>query len=219
MGQKPVNGWTMPVFFSLALLAPLGFGTFRAIEIITVGDWRPVFVADHVDRLPLFLHVTGAGLFMLLAVLQILPGTRARHPRWHRKAGKFAFAFGLVGAVSGLWLTLAHPGISGPILYWGRAIASAAWFIFLLLAVGAIKRRDFRAHGRWMIRAFALALPAGTLAFILFPMVLILGEDGHDLFFEIVQVLAWVGHLGVAEWLIRRRLPRALPAPLKGAIA
>lgn len=219
MGQHPVNGRLMPIFFGLAIFAPLAFGSFRAFEIISGGNWLPVFAANHVDHLPLFVHVTCAGLFMLLAALQILPGTRSRYPRWHRNAGKFAFAFGVLGAVSGLWMTLAHPEISGPVLYWGRMMASSAWLLFLLLAVREIRRRDFRAHGRWMIRAFALALPAGTLAFILFPMVLILGEEGHDLFFEIVQVLAWIGHLAIAEWLIRRRMPRALPAPLKGAIA
>ncbi len=58
-----------------------------------------------------------------------------------------------------------------------------------------------------MIRAFALALPAGTLAFVLFPIVLLIGEEGNDLVFEIVQVVAWPVHLAVAEYFIRRPKP------------
>ena len=219
MGHSPVNGKALPTLFALSLLAPLGFGSFRAVEIIISQEWALKFAMDHVDRAPLFMHVIGSGLFLLLATFQILPGTRARRPQWHRRAGKFAIAFGLIGAISGLWMTLLHPSISGPVLFWGRAAASAAWAIFLLLGVWCISKRDFKAHGRWMIRATALALPAGTLAFFLFPLVLIFGEDGLDLFYEVVQVLAWVLHLAVAEWLIRRKLPRALPAPIKGAPA
>lgn len=218
MTRNSVNGYALPIFFALACLAPVVFGTIRAVGIIGQSDWAPQFTATQVDNLPLFLHVTASGLFMVLACLQILPGFRARHRRWHRRAGKLAIPAALIGALSGLWMALIHTDISGPLLFAGRIIASGAWAGFVLTAIWQLGKRNFAAHGRWMIRAFALVLPAGTLAFILFPIVLLIGEDGHALVFEIVQVAAWIIHLGVAEYLIRRRMA-AQPTLMKGAPA
>ena len=205
MGHSPVNGRALPIFLLAACAIPTIFGMIRAGEIIITGHWTFDFVADVVDRLPLFLHVVGAVGFLVLGAFQVLPGFRHRHPIWHRRSGPVAIPLGIIGAVSGLWMTLAHGEISGPLLFWGRIGASCVWIGAMALSVGAITHRDFRAHGRWIIRAYALALPAGTLAFILLPMVMILGEDGHDLLFEVVQVLAWPLHLAAAEWIIRRR--------------
>ncbi len=205
MTRKPVNGFAMPIFFALACLAPVGFGIYRAAVLIAKSDWWLYFAAEQVDNLPLLVHVAASGLFIVLASLQILPGFRARHKQWHQRAGKIAIAAAIAGALSGLWMSLIHTGISGPLLYAGRITASSAWAIFVLLGVRELRRRNFKAHGRWMIRAFALALPAGTLAFILLPIVLVIGEEGNDLIFEIVQVAAWIVHLGVAEYLLRRR--------------
>ena len=52
-----------------------------------------------------------------------------------------------------------------------------------------------------------------ALAFILLPMVVFLGEQGNELIFEIVQVVAWPVHVALAEWLMRRPRRRnpALP--------
>jgi len=77
------------------------------------------------------------------------------------------------------------------------------------MGVLAIRKRDFKRHGEWMIRAFAVAMPAGSLIFIVLPLTLVLGELPEALD-EGIQSAAWVVHLGVAEWLIRRnRVPSA----------
>lgn len=205
MGHSPVNGRLLPTFLGFACLVPTGFGIFRALDIARSGDWALRFVADAVDHLPLFLHVIGASAFVVLGAIQILPGTRHRHPRWHQRAGRFVAPAGLIGAVSGVWMTLAHPAISGELLYWGRLASGSAWTVFILLSLAMIGRRNFKAHGRWMIRAYALALPAGTLAFILLPIVLIWGEENTEHLGEVIQVIAWALHLAVAEWLIQRK--------------
>lgn len=218
MGHRPVNGIALPTLFGIAFLAPVTFGTLRVIELTGLNDWALKFAADHSDNLPLLLHIIGGVVFLVLGAFQILPGTRFRFPRWHRKAGRYVAAFGLLGALSGLWLTLAHSGLSGPILYWGRILSSSAWAGFILISLWHIRTRSFQRHGRWMIRAFALGLPAGTLALFLFPLVLIYGEDENELLFEIVQVLAWPFHLAVAEWLMRRTDRRKSKA-MRGAVA
>ncbi len=208
MGAQPVNGKLLPTFLILICLVPAGAGSYRMAKIIMRGQFALDFAADHVDQLPLLLHALGAIGFLVMGALQILPGTRARHPLYHRRAGRLAASLGLLGALAGLWMTVLHPDISTRLLYWGRLASGTFWALAIGMAVWAVLRRNIPAHGAWMIRAYAIAAPAGTLPFILLPLVLIVGEEGHTLFFDAVQVVAWPVHLAVAEWLIRRRQRR-----------
>ena len=204
MGHSPVNSRVLPAFLLTVCVIPTGAGIYRAAEIIDTGKFAMEFATTHVDRLPLLLHAVFAIGFLLLATFQVWPGFRRKHPRFHRRSGKITVVSGMLGALSGLWMTLLHPDISSGLLHAGRIGASLFWVFALFMAVRAIMRREFKIHGAWMIRAYAIALPAGTLALILFPMVLILGEDGHEMLFEIVQVAAWPLHVAVAEWIIRK---------------
>jgi hypothetical protein len=209
MKQQPQNGRRVPVFLISACLLPTAFGLYRLGQIVAGRNFSLAFTPDAVDQLPLFIHVIGALGFLLLGALQILPGWRHRRPRWHKKIGRWAAPLGVIGALAGVWLTLAHPDINGDLLFWGRLAAGLFWIAAITLALRAITRRDFKTHGAWMIRAYAIALPAGTLAFIMLPLVLVIGEDGHEYLFEVIQVLAWPAHLAIAEWIIRRRAARS----------
>lgn len=209
MGHLPVNGRRLPVFLILVCLTPTVFGVMLVTDVLVHGPYTLKLAPDVIDRLPLALHALGGVGFLTLGAVQLLPGTRARHRRFHQKLGKPTAVFGLIGASSGLWLTLAHPIISGPLLYWGRIGASLFWIAALGLSILAIQRRDFTRHGVWMVRAYAIAMPAGTLAFVLLPFVLIFGENGNDHLFETLQTLAWPLHLLIAEAVIRRRSTRA----------
>jgi uncharacterized membrane protein YozB (DUF420 family) len=53
------------------------------------------------------------------------------------------------------------PG-DGQIVYVERLIVGSAMVGSIVLALDAIRRRDFASHGAWMMRAYALALGAGT---------------------------------------------------------
>ena len=188
----------------LACVIPLGAGAYRGTTLILEWDWSPVFLRDHVDNLPLFIHVVGAAVFYVLAAAQILPRVGERYPRWHRRAGRVAVLAGIAGAASSTWLTLLHPDARGPVLFYGRIVFGPLWTLFLVLGICAIRRRDFAGHRDWMIRAFAVAMPAGTLIVFILPLYLILGEVSEVLD-ESVQSGAWVVHLSIAEYLIRRK--------------
>lgn len=208
MDSIAVNGRALPIVLFLICLPPTAFGGFITFQLFFQNDWAMVFAAESVDSLPLVIHATASATFLCLGAMQVWPKFRNRNLIWHKRAGRIVFVAGIVGAVSGLWMTLIHTGISGPILFWGRFIASGFWVVALILAIYAISKRDIHNHQRWMIRAYAIALPAGSLAYILFPLVLIFGEEGNDLMFEIVQVVAWPVHLAVAEWITRPKSPR-----------
>lgn len=216
MGAKPVNRLLLPALLATACLVPTGFGLYRMGEILVTGHFAFDFLADRVDRLPLFVHVLGGLGFLILGASQVLPQIRHARPRMHRRLGRIALPMGYLGAVAGLWMTLTHPGISTALLHWGRIGAASFWLLALSLGLRAILQRDFRRHGRWMLRAYAIALPAGTLPFILLPIVAITGEAENVLLADAIQVAAWPLHVGLAEWIIRRGAGRPvglLPAP------
>ena len=75
---------------------------------------------------------------------------------------------GLIAALSGVWLGVSFSGALDEF-----AVAMVRLFflvpmtLFLVLAVMAITRRDFVAHGSWMTRAYAIAVAGGTQALVL----------------------------------------------------
>lgn len=207
MVRISMNGRALPIALLIVCFPPAAFGSFTVFTVITESNWALAFAPDSVDRLPLAIHAASSVLFLCLGALQVWPNFRIRHILWHKRAGRIAFFSGILGATSGLWLTLVHIDISGPIHFWGRILASTFWMLALIVAIYAISRRDIRNHQRWMIRAYAISIPAGSLVFVLLPLVLIFGEDGNDLMFEVVQTAAWPIHIAVAEWAMRRRKP------------
>ena len=195
--------WLLPAGLFLACVVPVLSGAYRGTTIVLEGAWAPELEPARIDRLPLFLHVVGSAVYYVLSALQILPGFRARHPVWHRKAGKVALCTGLIGAISSVWMTIVHFEVRGSILRYGRLLFGPLWALFLVRGMLAVLKRDFKSHGAWMIRAFAVAMPAGTLVFIFAPFFLILGEVPQVLD-EALQSCAWFVHLAIAELLIRR---------------
>lgn len=201
--------WLVPTALFLACVVPVLAGIYRSSTIILDGEWALQFEPHRVDRLPLFIHVLCAGLYYPLAALQVLPRFRRRFPKWHRKAGKVAVIAGLGAALSSVWMSAFHLEARGPILVYGRLVFGPLWALFLVLGVAAIAKRDFRRHGEWMTRAFAVAMPAGTLIVFIAPVAIVLGEV-PEVLDEIIQAGAWFVHLGIAECLIRRNRNTAI---------
>ena len=78
----------------------------------------------------------------------------------------------------------------------------------IVLGYRAIRRRDIDVHRAWMIRAYALAIAAGTQAL---SEPLVVGVFGESILTaDLGKVAGWVLNLAVAEWVIRRRprMPR-----------
>ncbi len=196
--------WLLPAALFCACVVPVLAGIYRGSTIVLEGEWALAFAPGRVDRLPLFLHVLCSALYYPLSALQVLPRFRGRHPVWHRRAGKVAVVSGLAGALSSIWLSALHLEISGPTLLYGRLLFGTLWALFLVFGLLAIARKDFKSHAAWFVRAFAVAMPAGTLIFIVSPFWLVLGELPPVLD-ESIQSCAWIVHLGIAELLIRRR--------------
>jgi uncharacterized membrane protein YozB (DUF420 family) len=138
---------------------------------------------------------------------------RRRRPGYHRAAGRTLVVAGALVAGSALWMTLMYPqeGTSD-VLYLFRLAFSTVMVASIVLGFAAILRREIARHRAWMIRAYAIALAAGTQAFTVGVGGTLFGDGvlAHDL----SMASAWHINLAVAEWAVRRRpAPRRRPQP------
>jgi hypothetical protein len=83
-----------------------------------------------------------------------------------------------------------------------RLVFASAMAASLILGITAIRRRDIAAHRAWMIRAYAIALAAGTQTFTQGIAGAIFGTGEFRM--DLAKGAGWVINLTVAEWAIRR---------------
>jgi uncharacterized membrane protein len=164
------------------------------------------FVASPI---PVTLHIVSVTLYSLLGALQFVPSLRRGRHNWHRTVGPILVPAGVLVAVSGLWMSVFYPRPpgDGQSLVVVRLIVGSAMLASIVLAVFAIRRRDFTSHGAWMTRGYAIALGAGTQVFTLLPWNRMFGPIGaaDELPRTVLVTAGWVINLAVAEWIIRRR--------------
>jgi uncharacterized membrane protein len=212
------TGWAIPTALVALCLVPVTSGSLRLVQLAGGPEIMP---AD--DRflgwpMALVVHIVGSAVFALVGAFQLVPAIRRRHPGWHRRAGRVLAVAGLMVAGSALWLTLFYdpqPG-TGPLLLVVRLVVAPAMAGCLVVGVVAARRRDFTAHRAWMIRAYAIAVGAGTQVFTQGFGEAVLGRG--ELTGDLLKAAGWVINLAVAEWVVRRPArrrtsrPRPLPA-------
>jgi len=199
------NGTNWRVLAALLVLSliPLVSGAMRLVELAGGPQLMPANPRLAASPVPLVLHVVGAAVYVVLGVFQLSAGLRRRRPNWHRRSGRVAAAAGLVVAGSGLWMTLFYSDAPGGQLLWAvRLVVSTLTAVFIVLGFTAIRRGQVDAHRAWMIRAYALAVGAGTQAFTEGIGEAVLGIN--DLSKALSMSAAWAINAVVAEWAIRR---------------
>lgn len=83
-----------------------------------------------------------------------------------------------------------------------RVLVGSVMAASIVLGFAAIRRRDIPAHRAWMIRAYALAVGAGTQAFTEGIGEALFGTT--DLSKAVSLGSGWLINAVVAEWVIRR---------------
>lgn len=204
------------VLIFAATLTPTAVMIIRGYEVSIATTVIP---RSQVPVAALLIHGVPATLFLILGAWQILRlplAQLARHQ--HRQLGLVLWLLSMFGALSGLYLTLRWPDVSGSILYYGRLIAGSFWVVALILALHALALRDYRSHGRWMLASYGLALTAGTLPFLMTPVMLVLLLFGGSslMIEEALQVLAWPLNIWLILALTRHARRRPKPSMQKG---
>ncbi len=192
-------------------LAPALGGTARLAELAGDAAITPANARFHAAPLPVVIHILTAIPFSIVGALQFAPRLRRRH----HMVGRLLAPCGLVVALSGLWMAHFYPWPAGDgrLVYIERLVFGSAMFVSIVLALDAVRRRDFAAHGAWMIRAYAIGLGAGTQALTHLPWFLLVDGWPGELPRGIMMGAGWVINVAVAEWIIRNAPSRGVARP------
>ncbi|MBS2011408.1 MAG: DUF2306 domain-containing protein [Deltaproteobacteria bacterium] len=203
--------WAIPAGLIALGVLPAVMGILRLVEVAkhTVTPANARFLAA---PLPVTVHVLSVVPFAILGALQLAPPDpqgRGRS-RWHRIVGWLLVPCGFAAALSGLWMSVFYPWPAGDGVgvFVERIVFGSAMAASMVLAVDAIRRRDFVAHGAWMIRAYAIGIGAGTQVLTHLPWFLLVDQPPGEGPRTVMMGAAWVINLLVAEWAIRRAATR-----------
>jgi len=202
---KPA-AWLVPAALLAVSIVPLIFGALRLSELAGGPQIMPANAEFVATPWPVVVHIVGAAVYAVVGAFQFLTGYRKRSFGLHRAAGRVLVVCGLLVGLSGIWMTLffTRPGGSHALLYAFRVLFASAMVVSIVLGFEAIiRRRDVLGHRAWMMRAYALALGAGTQVLTGMAESLIISQPS-ELSTALAQGAAWVINLAVAEWAIRR---------------
>lgn len=200
--------WLVPIGLIFLSLIPILGGAFRLTELTGGSAITPDDARFFDSPIPVVVHIVSVTVFSLLGAFQFVPALRGRRA-WHRIAGRILVPAGVLVALSGLWMTLfyALPPQDGVLVFVLRLVFGSAMLASIILAILAIRRRNFAQHGAWMTRAYAIALGAGTQALILIiPELLSSRPDVTTR--GVLMGAGWAINLAVAEYAIHRRAQR-----------
>jgi hypothetical protein len=160
-------------------------------------------------RTSFYLHVF-TSLFALLAGLsQFNRKLLWKRPKVHRTVGLLYWVVVLfIASPTGFIMAIhANGGLPARTSF---VMLSLLWFATTLLAMIAIKNKQWELHGEWMLRSYALTLSAITLRFyaLLFDLFQVHARP-QEVYITIAW-LSWVPNLIIAEVLIKKGFVKQL---------
>ena len=202
------RGWFLVgVIFILSFIPTIAAGI-RLFELGSRAEVTPDNARFFAMPFPIIIHLLGTVIYAIVGGLQFIRGIRIRNPRLHQKLGRFLLLpSGLAVAITGLWMTLLYPWPKGDgvILYFMRLVVGVTMVIQLVMGYLSIQQKNFKAHGVWMLRAYALGMGAGTQAFTHIPWEIAYGEP--TVFVRAMLMGAgWLINVIIAELIIRYRI-------------
>ncbi|MDT5075782.1 MAG: hypothetical protein QOJ80_419 [Mycobacterium sp.] len=210
--------WSAVLLFAVAAFLVLSLPPYLTVDSArsrvpsTFGLHYPLLIA----------HIALATVAIVMALVQIWPGVRARWPRVHRRAGRAYVVAVLPAAAIGMVIGAATP--FGPILATGSVVLAALWLWFTANGYVAARRRRFAAHRRHMLRSVTLAFSIITnriwnpiLYLTLQPLRdNVFGGDEERFIWLVAGLSGWLGWtiplLAVSWWLTRR--PHVSPSSI-----
>jgi uncharacterized membrane protein len=200
------SDWLIPAGLVALSLVPAVAGTVRLAQLAGGAAITPDNARFFASPLPVGLHITAVIGYCILGAFQFAPGFRRRRRGWHRAAGRILAPLGLIAASTGLWMAHFYPWPAGDGqgVYVERLVFGSAMVVSIVLALFAIRRRDYTSHGAWMIRAYAIGLGAGTQVLTHLPWFVLVGDKPGEVPRALMMGAGWVINVAVAEWVIRK---------------
>ena len=212
--ESTKSDWLIPGALIALSIVPAVAGTVRLAQLAVGANVTPENARFFAAPLPVVLHIPAVIVYSILGAFQFSSTFRRRRRGWHRAAGRILAPCGLLAALSGLWMAQYYPWPQGDgqLLYIERLVFGSAMVLSIVLGLRAIARRDFAAHGEWMVRAYAIGLGAGTQVLTHLPWFLLVGGNPGELPRGLLMGAGWVINIVVAERVVRRRSLRVFGA-------
>jgi uncharacterized membrane protein len=200
------SDWLVPAALIALSLVPAVAGTARLAEL-----WRGAAITEANARffaapLPVVAHILVVIPYCIVGAFQFAPAFRRRNRGWHRAAGRVLAPLGVTAALTGLWMAHFYPWPpgDGQIVYVERLVFGSAMLVSIVLAVLAVRRRDVKSHGAWMMRGYAIGLGAGTQVLTHLPWFMLVDARPGELARGLMMGAGWAINVVVAEWIIAR---------------
>ena len=206
----------MKSFLKPLLLLVLAFFTLLMVNIslpylsfndqtafLKIKQW---VIHNQLWRASFYIHVITSCFCLLAGFTQFSGRFLKKNPRLHRYAGiLYVGVILLLSGPSGFIMSLYANG--GPLSQAAFLALSTLWLLFTWLGYFYARKGDFIHHRKFIIRSYALTLSALTLRAWKFSIVLAFRPQPMDVYM-LVAWLGWVPNLILAEWYIRKTLPR-----------
>ena len=156
-------------------------------------------------------HSTGGvGDKTTLAVVPILASAGVQVPKMSgRGLGHTGGTLDKLEALGGTRTEMETAAILAQVQTVGACIIlGSAMAVSIVLALLAIRRRDFVAHGAWMIRGYAIGLGAGTQVLTHLPWFMFADSKPGEFPRALMMGAGWGMNVMLAEWIIRRARTR-----------
>jgi uncharacterized membrane protein len=208
------GSWAWIALSSLAIAAysvsQYATGTLAALAGDHVGlapgyAGQPLFV-----QIAFYLHISFAGVALVVGPFQFAERLRTRIPRVHRIMGRIYLVSVAIGGTAAL--VMAPFNTAGFVGFFGFGSLAVLWLFTGWKAYRSIRAGDVRSHQAWMIRNFSLTYAAVTLRLWIGVLIAVqLTTFGGDFdaawanVYAAVPFLAWIPNIVVAEIMVRRR--------------
>lgn len=194
------------VLFVLAIgIAAYGFYFIAAPDFATSSHMKQQ-IADR--PLGTYSHFFFGPIALILGAWQFWPVGKLARPKGHRSVGQLYVLCCLLGGTAALWMAFYSQG--GLTAHLGFAGLAIAWLATTMLGYWHARQKRFKDHQRWIIRSYAMTCSAITLRIQLGIYIPLMGFEFQQVY-PLLAWSCWVPNLIVAEWIVRRYVPKARP--------
>lgn len=162
-------------------------------QYISIDQWRIAF----------FIHVYASMWVLFAGFTQFSKRLLKQQPRLHRALG-YIYVVDVLLITGPAGLLMGFYANGGPLSRIAFVSLALLWIFFTAMALVKARKKDFKAHRRYMIRSYALTLSAITLRAWKYGITNTMTLPPMDVY-RVVAWLGWVGNLIFAEWLIWRQ--------------
>ncbi len=208
-----LKGWTgvlIIIAFSIMMFS-ISLPYFAMDKKADIDFLKQKLNVYHIDswRIGFYTHVFTSVLLLIAGITQFSSRIIKGFLRLHRRMGMtylivLIFFSGPGAFVMGIYAN------GGPAARVSFVFLTLIWMAFTIFAWYYVRKKDYIAHGEFMIRSYALTLSAITLRlYLYFIHHFHFGLKPLDKYI-IVAWLSWVPNLIIAEILIRREMAAKL---------